>query len=79
MAVAGNLQDMSLPILMQSIIQDGGVARIQLQRDGEIGSLYIANGVLDHAELALANQLTEPRVGGGLSMSCWVGVMVNFA
>lgn len=51
MAVAGNLQDMSFPTLVQSAIQEGGHAYIKLQRDAFIGSLYITDGQLYHAEL----------------------------
>ena len=64
MAIAGNLQDMSLPTLIQSIIQDGGQASIELRQNGYIGSLYIADGQLHHAELSHQTDLTIPyKVG----------------
>jgi len=51
MAIAGNLQDMSLPTLVQSAVQEGGQAYIKLQRGAYIGSLYLTDGQLYHAEL----------------------------
>lgn len=64
MAIAGNLQDMSLPTLVQSAVQEGGQAYIKLQRGAYIGSLYLTDGQLYHAELAhQSNSDLDTRTG----------------
>ena len=52
MAIAGTLQDMSLPTIVHSVIQEGGDAYIKIQRDTQIGSLFFSSGQLYHAHLA---------------------------
>ena len=51
MAIEGNLRDMSLPTLVQSLIQDGGPGVIELQAGLQIGTLFIDSNTLVHAEI----------------------------
>lgn len=51
MAIQGDLQEMSLPNLVQLILQSGGTARILIRHEDKLGSLYVAERQLQHAEV----------------------------
>lgn len=63
MAIEGNLEEMSLPTLMQSLIQESAQAKIQLQQGERIGALYLGEGQLHHAELAHSDPAAEVQTG----------------
>jgi hypothetical protein len=51
MAIQGDLQEMSLPNLVQLILQSGGAARILIRHEDKLGALYVAERQLRHAEV----------------------------
>lgn len=51
MAIQGDLQEMSLPNLVQLILQSGGTARILIRQEDKLGALYVAERQLQHAEV----------------------------
>jgi predicted regulator of Ras-like GTPase activity (Roadblock/LC7/MglB family) len=51
MAIEGSLRDMSLPTLVQSILQEGLQARIQLKQAEMMGHLFVDGGQLRYAAL----------------------------
>ncbi len=56
MAIKGDLHEISLPTLVQLVIQEGGQALLQLTHtDGTIGRLYMDNSDLCHASLCPAD------------------------
>ncbi len=56
MAIKGDLHEISLPTLVQLVIQEGGQALLQLtHNNGDIGRLYMDNGHLCHASLSHAH------------------------
>ncbi|MCA9934685.1 MAG: DUF4388 domain-containing protein [Ardenticatenaceae bacterium] len=58
MAIKGDLHEISLPTLVQLVIQEGGQALLQLRHEnGNIGQLYMDNGDLCHANVFHANNL----------------------
>lgn len=56
MAIKGDLHEISLPTLVQLVIQEGGQALLQLTHsDGTVGRLYVDNSELCHASLSPAD------------------------
>lgn len=51
MAIEGSLQELSLPALVQLIIQEGGQAHIQIENGKQNGHLYLDKGDLCHVVL----------------------------
>ena len=49
MDIAGNLEAMDLPTLVQFIVQDGHQAVIRIEQDNRVGKLYFDEGQLCHA------------------------------
>jgi hypothetical protein len=56
MAVEGTLQEVSLPTLVQVVLQEGGHGCLRLENDTQIGWLYLAGGRVCHAALAEKKQ-----------------------
>lgn len=56
MAITGDLQDISVPILLQSILQEGGQAQIRLTNEGESATVYLEDGRLTYAHYKAPNQ-----------------------
>ena len=59
MAISGNIRDLSLPTMVQSIIHEGGTAHIEIRNETSSGSLYLTDGVLKHAELKDDGKVVE--------------------
>jgi len=60
--IEGNLEAMSLLTLVQFIIQEGTQALIQLEQGNNVGSLYLDNNQVCHAELKGSNLNSEEVV-----------------
>ena len=64
MAIEGNLGEMSLPTLVQLVLQEGGQAHIKVTQADNIGHLYLVDGELQHGRARVA---CEP--GGGRTLT----------
>ena len=61
MDIVGRLEIMNLPTLIQFFAQEGDRVHIQIEKDDGIGSIYLEDGQLCHADLQIANN--ERRIG----------------
>lgn len=57
MELEGSLELLSLPTLIQSLVQEGRQAHIQVEADGNIGLLFLDSGQICHAELHSSDQI----------------------
>lgn len=59
MAIEGQLQEMSLPTLVQLLLHEGGIAKIRLQNETHMGWLYLEEGQLCHAAITTESRQKE--------------------
>lgn len=64
MAIEGNLREISLPGLIQLMLQEGGDTRIRVHNARQKGSLYLTGGQLRHAVLTNRTSPTRKKCRG---------------
>ncbi len=71
MVMQGDLQEMALPNLVQLILNSGRAARILIRHQQQIGTLYITDRQLHHAELMLNENHTIAGVEAVYHLLQW--------